>query len=273
MRVNVIFTCYNRKEKTQKCIEKLIFGNPNLEFTFIIVDDGSTDGTQDMLQQMKKTYDIHIIQGTGKLFYSGGMRIGMQYVLDNLEKNFEYVILINDDVEFTENSIERIIKQSKYQNDAVIVGVLKDYSGNMSYSAIKYTSGINYKKLTTIDWKTQADTFNANCVLLPSLVFATIGTIDSHYIHSLGDFDYGLDLKRHGFRIYPSSEYVGICNSNTDRNTWIDNTLSRKKRIQKKESIKGAPTKQWFYFLKKNFGIAVAIKGCITPYLRILLRK
>ena len=41
----------------------------------------------------------------------------------------------------------------------------------------------------------------------------------------------------------------------------------------KKENIKGAPTKQWFYFLKKNFGYMAAVKGTLSPYIRILFGK
>ena len=54
---------------------------------------------------------------------------------------------------------------------------------------------------------------------------------------------------------------------------WLDNSLSRKERFKKKESIKGAPMKQWFYFLRKNFGLVEAVRGGITPYVRILIGR
>ena len=53
MRVLAVFTCYNRKEKTKTCIETLVNGNPSCEFSFIAVDDNSTDGTSDMLKKKK----------------------------------------------------------------------------------------------------------------------------------------------------------------------------------------------------------------------------
>ena len=40
-----------------------------------------------------------------------------------------------------------------------------------------------------------------------------------------------------------------------------------------KESPKGLPSKQWFYFLKKNFNINYAVWKSITPYIRIILKK
>ena len=92
-------------------------------------------------------------------------------------------------------------------------------------------------------------------------------------MHSLGDFDYGLSLKKAGYEIYQSNSFVGTCNNNSNKGTWTDTTLNRTERIKRKESIKGAPTKQWFYFLKKNFGFFSAIKGTVTPYMRIIVKR
>ena len=97
--------------------------------------------------------------------------------------------------------------------------------------------------------------------------------MDSHYIHSLGDFDYGLELKNNGYSIFSTDEYVGLCNNNSIRNTWNDIDLPIKDRIRLKEDPKGAPIKPWFYYLNKNFNIITAIIGSITPYVRILLKK
>ena len=60
-----IFTCFNRKEKTEKCLKSLIDGNKNIEFTFLAVDDGSTDGTGKVLQEMP---NVDVLTGDGGLF-------------------------------------------------------------------------------------------------------------------------------------------------------------------------------------------------------------
>lgn len=273
MEILAIFTCFNRKDKTEKCIRTIVSGNPKCKFTFIVVDDGSTDGTVECLTELTHEFDIHILRGNGDLFYSGGMHTGMEYALKNLSHAYDYMLMVNDDVEFISESIQSIISQSKEQQNAVIVGVMRNDDGRMSYGAIKYTSGYKYRKLDISEWKTPADTFNANCVLIPYKAFEKTGSMDEYYRHSLGDFDYGLALKRQGFKIYSSREFVGVCNNNFSKNTWTDISLKRKVRIQKKESVKGAPTKQWFYFLKKNFGILTALKGSVTPYIRILIGR
>lgn len=284
MRLIAVFTCFNRKARTKNCIHTLVKGNPGCEFTFVAVDDNSTDGTGEMLEaQQEKGYDIHLLKGNGSLFYSGGMRLGMEYVLgrsaavkedSNASNNtYDYLLMLNDDVAFYDNCIEKMAAQSKEQGNAVVVGAMCDQDRHMTYSAVKYIRGIHYRKLEISEWNVPADTFNANAVLIPYEVFRKVGAMDGHYVHSLGDFDYGLSIKRAGYPIYPSKEYVGICENNPQAGGWQDVSLSRCERIRKKESIKGAPTRQWFYFLKKNFGLLTAVKGCVTPYIRILLAK
>lgn len=268
-KIMVLFTCFNRKDKTEKCLLSLEEGNKDCDFFFIAVDDKSTDGTPDMLRQLKTTMKITALNGSGTLFYSGGMRMAMQCAKEHLDGT-DYVLLVNDDVEWNEHCIKKLIHQSQQQKDAVIVGATKDENNNLSYGAIKYTKGIKYRRLSIEEFGIEADTFNANCVLIPAKLFSGSPIMDDHYMHSLGDLDYGLTLKRSGAKIYSSNFYVGVCNTNSSKGTWTDRSMSRIQRMKAKESVKGAPTKQWFYFLKKNFGIIMAVRGVITPYLRIL---
>lgn len=273
MKILTIFTCYNRLKKTRKCIETITQKNPSCKFTFVVADDGSTDGTYDALLDLKRNNDIFVVRGNGNWFYSGGMNAGMKYALKNLPHDFNYMLMINDDVEFCESSIQNMIEQSTTQNNSVIVGATYNNEGKQSYGAIKYISGYKYRSMDISEWECVADTFNANCVLIPYRAFEQVGEMDPFYLHSLGDFDYGLELKRAGYQIHQSKYYVGKCNNNTNKGTWTDVNLSRIERIRKKENVKGAPTKQWFYFLRKNFGIVCAVKGVITPYIRIMLKR
>lgn len=273
MKVLSIFTCYNRKLKTKKCIETIVSCNPLCDFTFVVADDGSTDGTYEMLQDLQSKVCIHIVRGKGNWFYSGGMHAGMEYALKNLPHDSDYMLMMNDDVEFIESGIQSMISQSISQGNAVVVGAMRNDYDELSYGAVKYISGYKYRKMELSEWKTPADTFNANCVLIPYKAFEQVGAMNPYYRHSLGDFDYGLSLKRAGYLIYQSKEYVGKCNNNCNKGTWTDTSLSRIERVRKKENVKGAPTKQWFYFLKKNFGLKQAIIGSATPYIRILLGK
>ena len=70
MKVLAIFTCYNRRELTRQSME-LLGQNKNVTFDYVIVNDGSTDGTDEMLAAMP--YEIDLINGDGGLFWNRGM--------------------------------------------------------------------------------------------------------------------------------------------------------------------------------------------------------
>ena len=273
MKIIVILTCFNRKEKTLNCVKQLIEGNKNITFEFVIVDDGSTDGTEEALKESAYAKSVKLIRTAGNCYYSGGMHLGMKSVLqDGLTA--DYLLMVNDDVHFFESSIEKLVEQSQKMHNAVVVGVTCDENDVQTYGAVKYLGGFSVRyRMVKMGETVECDTFNANCVLIPFSSFEKTGAMDNNYIHSLGDFDYGLSLKRNGAKLYSSECYVGICKRNSTKGTWLDKSFSLKKRIILKETVKGAPAKQWFYFLKKNFGIAKAMVFTITPYINLVLGR
>lgn len=273
MKVTVIFTCFNRKEKSLKCIKTLTGQDLEIEYQFIVVDDNSTDGTAEAILALKN--NVILLDGNGSLYWAGGMRKGIKAYLESVQDS-EYVLLVNDDVEFFEGIVNKLITESKEKKDAVIVGATCDDHGSFSYGAMKLIVPRKkdlYRQISPSKGSVECDTFNCNCVLLSDDTIRKAGNFDPMYTHSLADIDYGLRLRKLGFHIYSSDEYVGICNKNSIKGTWIDRSLPRRERIKKKESPKGAPVKEWFYFMKKNFGILPAIRYSLTPYLKIFLRK
>lgn len=266
--VNIILTCYNRREKTEKCMKSLIEGNPHTKLHFIVVDDASTDGTDRAVKAIDP--DTTVLYGDGSLFWNGGMHKGVGYCLSSMSDN-QWYMLINDDVEFYSGVIDDMVEKC---GDRVLVGATCDSNGNFSYGGIKYHNrGIKYDKIGPELKEVQCSTFNANCVLIPGKIFFEVGNIDPYYKHSMGDFDYGFKVSRKGYTVNVYDRYVGMCNDNPDTNTWQDTSLPRMQRIKLKESRKGLPFKDWFHYLNKNFGFATAVFRSITPYIKIMLGK
>ena len=262
-------TCFNRKEKTVNALEKLIRKNPETVFSFIVADDGSNDGTHEAL---RKIPEVSVIQGDGNWFYSGGMRAAIEQAKKE-QKNYDYCLLFNDDVDFFDCAIEKLCnKDKKY----IWVGPTSDEKGNLSYGGVIKTS--KWRPKTEIVMADnpegrKCDTFNANCVLIPWDIFMNLDNIDRTYTHSMGDFDYGFSAERKGYTIKVSDEFVGVCPDNPVKASWRDTGLSCKERLKKKESPKGLPARDWFYYLNKNYNIATAVIYSAIPYIRIFLRK
>lgn len=270
--VTVIMTCYNRKDKTVKCIETLLLGNPKYRLSFIVLDDNSTDGTVEAIKKLDN--QITILHGDGNSYWGGGMYKAIDYYLATCKES-SFVLLVNDDVAFYPNCIEQLIKRTDNTN-AVVVGATCDEAGDFSYGAMKLIEKRKndlYEQIRPSVKKVVCDTFNCNCVLIPNEVIRKVGNFDPMYRHALADLDYGFRIRKAGYNIYISDSYVGICNRNSSENTWRDTSLKRIERIRRKESIKGSPFRQWFYFMNKNFGFLSAVRYSISPYIRILFGK
>ncbi len=273
--ITVILTCFNRCSKTTACIKSINNTNTQNRYSFIVVDDNSKDETLSSLNLMsKKGIDIVILKGSGNLYYSGGMRLGIEYALNNTDS--DYYLIINDDVSFYDGIIDKMIidhsASLNKEEPTVFVGCTLGNDGKFTYGGIKYEKGINYSGIGP-DEDCFCDTFNANCVLIPKDIFKITPNIDPVFIHSLGDFDYGMSISGNGNRIKTYHEFVGICEKNSQKGGWYDKKLSVLQRIKAKEDPKGAPFKPWFFYLKKNFGLMPALIHSITPYIRILIRK
>ncbi len=266
-RILAIFTCFNRKELTERSVQTLV-QNEKVQFDFVAVDDNSTDGTQEMLRGLPCRIDV--VEGDGNLFWNGGMHRAIGHVKQHY-RDYAYYMLMNDDTRFFPGIFDRLLEE--LDPDTVRVGAVTwETRQGLSYGGIKYTRGIRYQMCGPEEGDLSLDTFNANCVVVPHDIFMQVD-MDPRYQHSMGDFDYGLQIRRLGYDIKLFSRYVGACDDNDPTGTWQDASLPRRERLRKKESRKGLPFADWFHFLYKNFGLGTAVVRSLTPYLKILLGK
>ena len=83
--IAVILTCFNRKEKTVQCLRHLFAAasqyntghadGEEVHLSIFLTDDGCTDGTADAVKEECEGQELHIIQGDGKCYWAGGMRL------------------------------------------------------------------------------------------------------------------------------------------------------------------------------------------------------
>ncbi len=280
-KIAVLLTCYNRKERTKACISSLAIAKEqmqqempdrNYELEFIVTDDQSTDGTPEALQRLP--YQIRLLQGTGQLFWCGGMNRSIDYALLQPE-SYQYVMLVNDDVRFYPEALQCLMRRLESSGADIVVGSTVDGAGKMSYGGIRMTSRhfARYQMIEPSEEPIACDTFNCNCIIMATDTFCTLGRLDPAYIHSMGDFDYGMRAAKKGFKIVNCDAHIGECDDNRIEGTWKDASLPRRKRLALKEGPKGLPKHDWYHFVRKNYGLLPAWYHSITPYIRILLSK
>ena len=96
-KIHIILPVHNRLDLTTKFINCLKVQN-YINYHLILVDDGSTDGTAEMVQ--KEISNLTVITGKGKWWWGGGLHQGYMWIKKNKPDPNDIVLLINDDTTF-----------------------------------------------------------------------------------------------------------------------------------------------------------------------------
>ena len=95
MKVLIIIPTYNEIENIEKIIETVLEEDPKLEV--LIVDDGSTDGTRDVVNRLSSDQTrIHVIYRDHKMGLGSAYIAGFEYALKN-----GYDIIFEMDADFS----------------------------------------------------------------------------------------------------------------------------------------------------------------------------
>jgi GT2 family glycosyltransferase len=114
MNLAIIVPVFNRKVITLKFLA-LLKRQTFQDFTTIIVDDGSQDGTD--LAVKNEFPDVHIIKGTGDWWWTKSVNEGIKYA-ETLGNSA--MLLMNNDTYFEPDYLETLILSSKAYPDSII---------------------------------------------------------------------------------------------------------------------------------------------------------
>jgi GT2 family glycosyltransferase len=107
--VPTIWTCvavFNRVQYTRKCLE-LLREQTYPRLRTVVVDDGSTDDTAEMIRAEHP--EAVLLRGDGSLYWTGAMRLGIEYILALCTAD-DYVLLLNDDLVFAQDLVEKLLE-------------------------------------------------------------------------------------------------------------------------------------------------------------------
>lgn len=106
-RVAVVIPVHNKIELTARFLESFrAVEYPN--YTIVITDDGSTDGTPTVLAS--RFPEVVVLSGDGNLWWSGGTNRGVEYALSH---GYDYVLTINNDVSVAPDLLTRLVEKAE----------------------------------------------------------------------------------------------------------------------------------------------------------------
>lgn len=251
MKIAVLLATFNRREKTLQCLKELfdqvIPGDVELEV--FLTDDASPDGTANAVN---KNYPlVHVLRGSGSLFWAGGMRNSWN---EALKGDFDNYLLLNDDTVLKQAAIAQLLGCSNNYPDGICIGSTADDSGKISYGGRKLFVPHKVQNFSVFSdtESVECDMANANIMLVPRIVVNSVGILSGVYTHSIADFDYTIRAKKAGFHNYVVPGVLGYCEDDHGNN-WRSSKVSLVERIKYLKSPKGLAYDEYLYFIRQHF--------------------
>lgn len=244
----VLIPVHNRCEITIQCLNHLKETQEWEKFNVLVIDDGSTDGTQKSIRENFPT--VTVLQADGSLWWGGSIRHGMEYAR---EEDADVFIWLNDDVLPEPGSVTKLASKTYELGDTVLttrvevdsefrnqsylsdlsIGGIQLLSSSYSTCQIKTRFGM---RLTPYDNTTQIQACDATAGKFTAFPVEIVDAIgypnDNLFPHNYCDHDYTLRAKEQGFDV---GVYTGVSARDTGhelKDSRLSSELSLRKLVE-----------------------------------------
>lgn len=274
-RIVALTTCYNRRISTLASLEDLHAQDlpDDVSLAITIVDDGSTDGTAEVVRQ--KFPDVEILSGNGSLYWAGGMRYGWEESVK--DKSFDFLLVYNDDVRLKVDAVWDLISVSRsvakeYGPLHAVAGGFTDRSGQrITYGGFRHSSQwhpLRFEHVLPTGTRQKIDSLNMNFSLITADALNEIGFLASYFQHNGADIEFGNRLCKTGGSIWLAPSVVGWCERNMEIGTSLEKGISTSERWRRLVNIKEEPPLQRARYFQAHGGWFWPILWA-SPYLRV----
>ena len=245
--VSIVLVCWNNKAYLDPCLKSLYEGGLKSSFDVIVVDNGSTDGSQQMLAE--KYPDVKLIQNTGNVGLGKASNQGIETT------NGRHVLLLNNDTLVNGPALDMLVGFLDTHPEAGAVGgkllnpdgsfqsgyapfstlleefLIVTHIGEMLWAG--YPSHGDSNEIKSTGWLSSA------CLLVRRNALDQVGLLDESYFIYGDEADLQYRLNKAGWKVYflPSSTIIHFGGRSMDR--W-----KRRKMVYRGKML----------FYKKNYG-------------------
>ena len=207
---SIVLVGWNNKAYLEPCLDSLYRADMHNSFDVVVVDNGSTDGSQEMLRA--RFPEVRIIQNQSNVGLARACNQGIEAT------NAPFILLLNNDTIVNREALDGMIDYMADRPDAGAVGgkllnedgsVQAEYSNFSSLSeefliATRigellwpgYPSHHPSRQVTTVGWLSSA------CLLLRRTALDNIGLLDESYFIYGDEADLQYRLVRNGWKVY-----------------------------------------------------------------------
>ncbi len=234
--------------KFLKSLEKVSYPN----FEIIIIDDGSTDNSAEIIKE--KYPKVIILKGDGNLWWSAATNLGVKEALKN---KADYIVTINNDVEVAPDFLTKLIECAKeYPNSLIGSKIYEEgtqklwyYGGIVDWKRGEFNHNLDDKQsIFNADWLTGMG------VLIKQEVFKKIGFYNAKKVPQyFGDLEFSMRAKKNGYNLIVSGKSIVYNNAESCGNIKYGKKLNFTLFIKSLFSIKSDTNIKFRNFVYKNY--------------------
>ncbi|MEK7550243.1 MAG: glycosyltransferase [Patescibacteria group bacterium] len=215
MELSIIIVNYNTKKLTLECIKSIKDSNTKATYETIVVDNASTDGS---VEALNETRGIRFIKNNENLGFSKANNVGIKKALA------KFILLLNSDTIVKKGALDKLLNFAKSKPDAGVVGsrllnidkTVQDSVSNLPtfFGAIKEfwfsEKGIFGLRAPKSSIPIEVDSVVGAAFLITPEALKKVGVLNEKYFMYFEDLDYCRSVKKAGLKVYylPESEII-----------------------------------------------------------------
>jgi len=210
--VFVIIPVHNRLHFTRACLASLSEQRFR-DFTVVVVDDGSTDGTQDALA--REFPAVSVLTGDGTLWWTGAMNVGVDWAMRQGSED-DAIVTLNNDTLPPPDYFGHLHAAQETRPFALIGSLLVraadrrtivDGGVRVSWPTAKFTSDQEMEPVPVVRSQHpvlySVDVLSGCGTLIPVEAFKQVGLYDERHLrHYAADYEFSRRALAAGFPLY-----------------------------------------------------------------------
>lgn len=223
MKIFLVVLNWNRKKDTLECLESIKkLRVKDYSLRVIIVDNGSTDGSQKEIKKSIKGIEGKLIENKENLGFARGNNIGIK---DALKEGADFVMVLNNDTVLDKDLVVSLLLTTDKHKDAGIISPKIYFAKGFEFHKDRYTRRDLGKVIWYagghIDWDnvlgsnkgvdevdigqhnsvSDTDFATGACMFIRRETLEKVGLFDEKYFMYLEDADLSIKAEKSGWRV------------------------------------------------------------------------
>lgn len=214
MTVHVVMPVFNRIEATRQMLDCLRAQCLDEALRIIVVDDGSTDGTAELLASQDA---VTVVQGDGSLWWGGAVHEAIERALP-AARDQDWMLLVNNDTHIEPQFVQTLLDVARQHPKSAVGSVIRHHQDGRLLSI---GARIDPIRLLVSDYLDQhggspvqqvgaqrlfhVDALSGRGVLIPMAGLRKVSGMRPRWLpHYLADYELSLRLKSAGWQLLVS---------------------------------------------------------------------